>query len=56
MKKLSIILFAVVLNMAFFSCNPERITDDIVPQACCGEGEEIPPPPPPPPPAPGTGG
>lgn len=50
MKKISIILFTVFLNMAFFSCNPESITEDVVPQACCNEGEDIPPPPPPPPP------
>ncbi|WP_461588888.1 hypothetical protein [Winogradskyella sp.] len=49
MKKTFIILFTVFLNMAFFSCNPESLTDEVVPQACCGEGEEIPPPPPPPP-------
>lgn len=30
------------------SCNPESIADEAAPQACCGEGEEIPPPPPPP--------
>lgn len=32
--------------MAFFSCNPESLTEDVVPQACCDEGEDIPPPPP----------
>ncbi|MAX71227.1 MAG: hypothetical protein CMC76_09030 [Flavobacteriaceae bacterium] len=50
MKKISVILFTVFLNMVFFSCNPESITDEVTPQACCGEGGEIPPPPPPPPP------
>ena len=40
-------MFTVFLNAAFFSCHPERITDDNVPQACCGDGAEIPPPPPP---------
>ncbi|WP_243471542.1 hypothetical protein [Winogradskyella sp. MH6] len=50
MKKISVILFTVFLNMAFFSCNPESITDEVIPQACCGEDGEIPPPPPPPPP------
>lgn len=49
MKKISIILFTVFLNMAFFSCNPESIAEDLTPQACCNEGEDIPPPPPPPP-------
>ena len=39
-------MFTVFLNVAFFSCNPESITDDNVPQACCGDGAEIPPPPP----------
>jgi hypothetical protein len=49
MKKLSIILFTVVLNMVFFSCNPESLVEDVKEQACCGEGAEIPPPLPPPP-------
>jgi hypothetical protein len=57
MKKIFIILFTVFLNIAFFSCNPERIADDLAPQACCGEeGNILPPPPPPPPPASGDGG
>jgi hypothetical protein len=47
MKKLSIIMFTVFLNVAFFSCNPESIIDEVVPQACCGDGGELPPPPPP---------
>lgn len=49
MKKLSIIIFTVFLNLAFFSCNPESIVDEAIPQACCGEEGNIPPPPPPPP-------
>ena len=54
MKKIYIILLAVFLNMAFFSCTPNSINEDSqTPQACCGEEGEILPPPPPPPP---TGG
>jgi hypothetical protein len=57
MKKIFIILFTVFLNVAFFSCNPERISDDLAPQACCGEeGNILPPPPPPPPLETGNGG
>ncbi|SDH29651.1 hypothetical protein [Winogradskyella thalassocola] len=48
MKKLSLIIFTVFLNMALFSCNPESIVDEVIPQACCGDGGEIPPPDPPP--------
>jgi len=53
MKKIYVILFTVILNMAFFSCNPESLIDDAAPQACCDEDEHLPPPPPPPPPPPG---
>ncbi len=42
-------MLTVVLNVVLFSCNPELLVDEAVPQACCGEGGEIPPPPPPPP-------
>jgi hypothetical protein len=56
MKKLSIILFTVLINIAFFACNPESIVDESIPQACCGEEGNIPPPPPPPPPGGVTGG
>ena len=50
MKKIHIILFTVFLNFAFYSCTPEEIVEELnIPQACCGEGEDIPPPPPPPP-------
>lgn len=46
-----IILFSVILNSVFFSCNPENLTEaEIELQACCTDGEDIPPPPPPPPP------
>ena len=47
MKKIYVIMFTVFLNGAFFSCNPESITDEIevVPQACCDENGEIDPPP-----------
>ena len=50
MKKVFIVLFTVILNVAFFSCTPENLAEDEVElQACCGNGEDIPPPPPPPP-------
>jgi hypothetical protein len=50
MKKIYIILFTVILNLAFFSCTPPEMSDESTAvQACCGEGEDIPPPPPPPP-------
>jgi hypothetical protein len=49
MKKISIILFTVFLNVAFFSCNPESLTEEVIPQACCDGNGEIDPPPPPPP-------
>ncbi|MBU2920705.1 hypothetical protein KO504_05090 [Winogradskyella psychrotolerans] len=48
MKKIYVIVFTVFLSTAFFSCNPESLVDEIAPQACCDEGEDIPPPPPPP--------
>ncbi len=49
MKKISIILFTVFLITTFFSCNPESLADEAVPQMCSGEGTEVPPPPPTPP-------
>lgn len=55
MKKITVIVLSALFSVALFSCNPESITDEIAPQACCGEGSEVPPPPPPPPPT-GEGG
>lgn len=49
MKKLSLIVFTILLNLIVFSCNPESIVDEVTPKACCGEEGNIPPPPPPPP-------
>jgi len=50
MKKLYLLLFTVFLNLVFFSCTPQEISDNSnTAQACCGEGGDIPPPPPPPP-------
>tara|TARA_R110000787_G_scaffold5439_2_gene19813 strand:+ start:79 stop:240 length:162 start_codon:yes stop_codon:yes gene_type:complete len=50
MKKIYMILFTVILNSAFFSCNPENLSEaEIELQACFSDGEDIPPPPPPPP-------
>jgi len=49
MKKISIILFTVILNAAFLSCDPQDLAENEVElQACCGDGGDIPPPPPPP--------
>jgi len=48
MKKISLIVFTVILNFMLFSCTPESIVDEVNEQACCGELGEIPPPPPPP--------
>jgi len=48
-EKISIILFTVFLITTFFSCNPESLADEAVPQMCSGEGTEVPPPPPTPP-------
>ena len=48
MKKIFIVLFMVILNSAFISCNPENLAEEEVElQACCSDGEDIPPPPPP---------
>jgi len=50
MKKISIVLSILFLNVTLFSCTPEEIAEDeIQVEACCGDGENIPPPPPPPP-------
>ena len=45
MKKITLLLLAIIFNTIVFSCEPESIADKVNPQACCGEGEEIPPPP-----------
>ncbi len=53
MKKIYIVVTAIILNMAYLSCTPQQLSDkSAIPQACCGEEGTIPPPPPPPP----TGG
>lgn len=46
MKKIVLIVFTVLLNTVFLSCNPESITDETASAVCCGESGEIPPPPP----------
>ncbi|MEY8870282.1 hypothetical protein [Meridianimaribacter flavus] len=50
MKKVYVIICVLGVNMLFYGCNPESISEEVNPQACCGENGEIPPPPPPPPP------
>lgn len=50
MKKIYIIMLTVFLNLAFTSCTPQSLTDEVsTPQSCCGEDGDIIPPPPPPP-------
>lgn len=50
-------MFTVLLNIAFYSCTPQSLSDETnVPQACCGEDDPILPPPPPPPGGGITGG
>lgn len=49
MKKVIYSIAILLIAINFSSCNPESLVDEVAPQACCGEGEEIPPPPPPPP-------
>ncbi len=50
-----LILFTVFLNMGLFSCTPQALEDATQEtQACCEDGDILPPPPPPPPP-PGDG-
>lgn len=57
MKRLIYLFALLFITINFSSCNPESLVDEAAPQACCGEGGEIPPPPPPPPPGGGvTGG
>ncbi|MDY2588193.1 hypothetical protein [Winogradskyella aquimaris] len=50
MKKVYIVVVALILNTVVVSCTPESIVDRVENTACCGEEGEIPPPPPPPPP------
>jgi len=47
MKKTALILFTVFLNICLFSCTPQSLTEDVAPQACCGDDGDIPPGPPP---------
>lgn len=43
-------MLTVFLNLAFTSCTPQSLTDEVsTPQSCCGEDGDIIPPPPPPP-------
>ena len=49
MKKISLILFTVFLNLGLFSCTPQAISEEVKStQACCGDDGDFPPPPPPP--------
>lgn len=46
MKKIILIILTVFLNLALFSCTPEKLQDQVIdPQSCCGEDIIIPPPP-----------
>lgn len=45
MKKITLILFTVFLNIGLYSCTPEVIKENTMPQACCGEDIPFPPPP-----------
>ncbi|WP_164076255.1 hypothetical protein [Flavimarina sp. Hel_I_48] len=48
MKKSILIILTVFLNLALFSCSPEKLNEELQnTQACCGDDEPIPPPPPP---------
>tara|TARA_R110002020_G_scaffold262126_1_gene476432 strand:+ start:1374 stop:1556 length:183 start_codon:yes stop_codon:yes gene_type:complete len=47
MKKLILIILTVFLNLALFSCTPEKLRDQVIdPSSCCGDDEPILPPPP----------
>ena len=47
MKKIILSVFIVVLSVSFFSCTAEEISENEMEiEACCGDGQEIPPPPP----------
>ncbi len=58
MKKVIFLFTILFIAVNFSSCNPESLIDETAPQACCDEGEDIPPPPPPDPtnPLSGSGG
>jgi len=45
MRKLLYLFAFLFLGANFTSCTPETIADEIIEQACCDEGEDIPPPP-----------
>ncbi len=48
MKKITLILVTVFLNMALFSCTPQAMSEEVKGvQACCGDDGNLPPPPPP---------
>ena len=48
MKKLYIVIVVVVLNLSYFSCTPQHLSDEKPStQACCGDDIPIYPPPPP---------
>ena len=52
MKKLLLIVLTVSLNLALFSCTPDKIIEETTEvQACCDDEGTIELPPPPPPPA-----
>jgi len=59
MKKITLIIFTVVLNSALLSCEPEKSVQELINEStieeCCGNGSEIPPPPPPDDPEKSTG-
>ncbi|MCK0125739.1 hypothetical protein MWU76_15215 [Gelidibacter sp. F2691] len=47
MKKIYVMIFTLVLNMALSSCTPQSLADENLNlQACCGDDGEITPPPP----------
>ena len=50
MKKLMLVVLALVLNLCLFSCSKPDISEGIIEtEACCGDDNHLPPPPPPPP-------
>ncbi|WP_347925504.1 hypothetical protein [Pontimicrobium sp. SW4] len=47
MKKISIILFTVFLNLGLFSCTPQPLDENAsTAEVCCGDDNDPPPPPP----------